>query len=357
MSPYQQLVQRTDTVVRNLPPAAFAFVMATAITALGFSVLDKRAISLALISVAAAGGVVLMIATIWRLVRHADSVMDDVGNASTTFGFFTIVAACDVLGAYASMSGHVVAFTVLAVFGAAVWLLLTYALPARVLLVHGDRSVLNDVNGSWFLWVVGTQSVATSAAIGARHFHPEVMSAVAVGLWGVGIALYMIIATLVTLRMLVRENPPSGLSPVYWIYMGATAISVLAGSRILLLPEDLSVMRATEHFVSGMSFLLWSLGMWWIPLLIVFGIWRHGIRRVPVTYEAALWSIVFPMGMYSVASILYGATRSMEFMVRVGQTGIWVAALVWALATVAMIRAGMRWFRTRAQPPVVTDTD
>ncbi|GAB3266701.1 tellurite resistance/C4-dicarboxylate transporter family protein [Arthrobacter pigmenti] len=349
MSPYPPLVQRTDAAVRNLPPASFAFVMATTITALGFDLLDQRAISLTLFAFGIAGGAILMIATVWRLIRHGDQVMDDVRNATKTFGFFTIVAASDVVGAYASMSGNVVAFTWLAVFGAVVWILLTYALPANVLLTHGDRSVLTDVNGSWFLWVVGTQAVATSAAIAGQHFHPEIMGAVAIGLWGVGIALYMIVATLVTLRMLVRENVPTGLSPTYWIYMGATAISVLAGSRILLLPEELPVMQAAGQFVSGMSFLLWSLGLWWIPLLIIFGIWRHFIRKVPVTYEAALWSIVFPMGMYSVASILYGATRGMEFMIRVGQTGIWIAGLVWVLATGAMILAAMRWYRTPAQ--------
>lgn len=348
MSPYPQLVHRTDAAVRNLPPASFAFVMATAITALGFDVLDQRVISRTLISIAVVGGIVLMIALVWRLIRHGDQVLDDARNAAKTFGFFTIVAACNVVGAYASMSGSVVIFTLLAVFSAGVWLLLTYVLPANVLLTHGDRSVLSDINGSWFLWVVGTQSVATSSAIAARHFHPEIMSAVAIGLWGVGIALYMIIATLVTLRMLVRENVPTGLSPVYWIYMGATAISVLAGSRILLLPERLPVMQAAGQFVSGMSFLLWSLGLWWIPLLVIFGVWRHFMRKVPVTYEAALWSIVFPMGMYSVASILYGATRDLVFMIRVGQTGIWVAALVWLLATVAMIRAALRWYRAPA---------
>lgn len=348
MSTSTRLFQRTDAAVGNLPPSSFAFVMATAITALGFDLLDRRAISLTLISIAVAGGIVLMAATVWRLVRHGRRVMDDARNAATTFGFFTIVAACNVVGAYASMSGNVTAFTWLAIFSAAVWLLLTYILPANVLLTHGDRSVLSDVNGTWFLWVVGTQSVATSSAIAARHFHPEVMSAVSIGLWGVGIALYMIVATLVTLRMLVQENLPTRLSPAYWIFMGATAISVLAGSRILLLPMDLAVMRVAGQFVSGMSFLLWSLGLWWIPLLIVFGIWRHFFRRVPVTYEAALWSIVFPLGMYSVASILYGLTGELEFMIRVGQTGIWVAGVVWVLSMIAMARAGMRWYRTPA---------
>ncbi|GAB3522246.1 tellurite resistance/C4-dicarboxylate transporter family protein [Arthrobacter monumenti] len=338
------LIGRVDAAVAGLPPSAFAFVMASAITALGFDLLDQAAISLTLLVFAVTGGVVLVIATVWRLASHRSNVMSDAGNPAKTFGFFTTVAAANVIGAYLSMSGRFTGFAVLALFSAVLWLLLTYALPSAVVLGHGDKSVMADVSGSWFLWVVGTQSVATSAAIAAGRWHPEIMGSIAIGLWGVGIALYLLVATLVTLRMLVRENVPTGLSPTYWIYMGATAISVLAGSRILLLPADLPIMQATRHFVAGMSYVLWSLGLWWIPLLLIFGLWRHMVRRVPLKYEAALWSIVFPLGMYSVASMLYGATQDIAFMIRIGQTGIWIAGVIWMVSTVVMVRSGLRWF-------------
>ena len=35
--------------------------------------------------------------------------------------------------------------------------------------------------------------------------------------------------------------------------------------------------------------------------LIAAGIWRHLVRRVPLTYTPALWSMVFPLGMYAAA--------------------------------------------------------
>lgn len=336
-------MRRLDGAVAELPPSAFAFVMASAITALGFDLLDRVAISVTLLVFAVIGAATLVVATIWRLASHRSKVMLDAGNPAKTFGFFTIVAAANVIGAYLSMSGLFTGFAALAVFSAVLWLLLTYALPSAVVLGHGDKSVMADVNGSWFLWVVGTQSVATSAAIAGGRWHPEIMGSIAIGLWGVGIALYQLVATLVTLRMLIRENVPTGLSPTYWIYMGATAISVLAGSRILLLPSDLPIMQATRHFVAGLSYVLWALGLWWIPLLIIFGLWRHLARKVPLKYEAALWSIVFPLGMYSVASMLYGATQDIAFMIRLGQAGIWVAGAIWVVSTIAMVRSGLKW--------------
>ncbi len=341
-----------NDAVRTLPPASFAFVMASAITALGFRIIERDVVSLILFYCSMGGAFLLTVATIWRLVRYRANVISDGKNPTKTFGFFTIVAAANVLGAYLSSTEFAAFASALFVFAALVWLIFTYLLPALVLFGHGERSVMEDVNGSWFLWVVGTQSVATAAAISALSFHPELLGSVAVALWGVGIALYLLVATLVTLRMLVSENSPTNLSPTYWIYMGATAISVLAGSRILLLPDDLPIMVTSGAFVSGMSFLLWALGLWWIPLLVIFGIWRHGVRRAPLKYETGLWSIVFPLGMYSVASMFYGVEKDLEFMIGIGHVGIWVAGLVWLLSTIAMLRAGSRWWATHcAHPP------
>ncbi len=344
MSTPATIQARVDSLLRNLPPASFAFVMASGITALGFRIIERDIISLTLLYCGIVGALLLVIATAGRLIRHRANVISDGQNPTKTFGFFTIVAAANVLGAYLSSAGFTGIAVTLFIVAALIWLVLTYLLPASILFGHGERSVMSDINGSWFLWVVGTQSVATACAITAPRFHPELLGSAAVGLWGVGIALYLLVATLVTLRMLINENSPTNLSPTYWIYMGATAISVLAGSRILLLPDELPIMATTGAFVSGMSYLLWALGLWWIPLLIIFGVWRHGVRRVPLKYEAALWSIVFPIGMYSVASMFYGIEKDLSFMTGLGQVGIWIAGVVWLLSTIAMLRTGMRWW-------------
>ena len=143
-----------------------------------------------------------------------------------------------------------------------------------------------EVDGSWFLWVVGTQSLATAAAALDEHANNAALADAAVGLWGIGVMLYVMLATLVTLRLLTTRRDPHKLGPSYWIYMGATAITVLAGSRILAMSPDLPVIHVTVAFVSGFTYVLWAFGMWWIPLLVIFGIWRHAVRHEPVRYES-----------------------------------------------------------------------
>jgi hypothetical protein len=85
------------------------------------------------------------------------------------------------------------------------------------------------------------------------------------------------------------------------LLMGAAAISVLAGARILLSSPSVAIRQAISPFVAGTSFVQWVFGTWWIPSPVAMGIWRHVPRRWPLRYESARWSVVFPLGMYSLA--------------------------------------------------------
>jgi tellurite resistance protein TehA-like permease len=51
-------------------------------------------------------------------------------------------------------------------------------------------------------------------------------------------------------------------------------------------------------FIDGVSLMVWAWGTWWIPLLAMFGVWKHVVRRVPLAYTPMLWGLVFPLAMY-----------------------------------------------------------
>jgi|SRR5580693_5690847 tellurite resistance protein TehA-like permease len=135
---------------------------------------------------------------------------------------------------------------------AAVWLGLTYGVPAS-LLARSRDSVLGDVNGTWLLWVVATQSLSVVAATLVRTWPSRsgLLAPFAVGLWSIGLVLYLLLVSLILQRWLTVPVTPQTLSPPYWILMGATAIIVLAGAHILALPAALAVVRATAGSSRG----------------------------------------------------------------------------------------------------------
>jgi len=330
---------RAAAAVRDLHPAYFAFVMATGIISDGTFLLGPSWLSRALLAAASAGLVVLSAALAARLVFFRSSVTADIQAPDRVFGFFTITAGLDVLGVRLALAGHPLATAILAALAAAVWLVLTYGVPANLLLARARDSVLGGVNGSWLLWVVATESLSIVAAILVPVWPSQssLLAPAAAGLWCVGLLLYLMVVALILLRWLTVPMTPNTLGPPYWILMGATAITVLAGARDLALPADIPVIRATAGFTEGFSFALWAFGTWWIPLLVILGFWRHVRRHWPLTYEPTLWSVVFPLGMYSVATLTFGKAAHLAFMGPLARFMLGVAVAAWALVAAAFL--------------------
>lgn len=335
---------RLRSEVAGLDPACFAFVMATAIVSTGAKALGLSWIAIPLLPIAAAGYLVLFAATLWRLIAYPGRVLADASQETRAFGFFTFVAGGNVLAVGLSGAGFEVAALALMALSAAAWVLLSYGLVARLAVV--DRKPgLGAASGAWLLWVVGTQSVATAATDVASH-HTSAAGDfvfVASGMWAVGVILYLVLIAIIMARLLLVDLAPDQLSHPYWVAMGATAITVLAAARILgLHGVQFPIPSPVE---SGVTFIFWAFGSWWIPLLVALGLWRYLLRRFGLVYQVSLWAIVFPLGMYATASNSFGMVAKIGALVIIARIGIWFAAAAWLLTFVGMLLAARRLFR------------
>jgi tellurite resistance protein TehA-like permease len=338
-------VGRVTPAVRDLHPGYFAFVMATGIVSTGLFVLGPTWLSKVLLAATVAGLVVLTVALAARIVFFRSAVAADLRAPQRVFGFFTITAGLNVLGVRLAAGGHPLIAAILAAVSAVVWLLLTYGVPAILLLTRAQDSSL-PINGSWLMWVVATQSVSLIAAVLVPAFpsQRELLAATAAGLWSVGLGLYVLLVSLILLRLTVPKAP-ANLGPAYWILMGATAITVLAGVRILELSKAIPLVHSTAGFIQGSCFALWAFGTWWIPLLMVVGLWQHYSHHGHLSYEPSFWSAVFPLGMYSVATLLYGRATHIAFMEPIARVMLWISVAAWVLV------AGSFLIRLTGRPP------
>jgi len=333
-------VSRADRelmAVRDLYPGYFALVMATGIVSTALRDVGQPTASAVLLLIGIGCFAVLCGALGWRLIRYGRRVIEDLTAADRAFAFFTIVAASNVLGARLAADGHRAAAIAFAGLGLLVWLGLTYIIPVRLILGPRPQPVLAGVNGTWFIWVVGTQSLAVMAATldQPADGHARVTALAAVLMWSVGVVLYLVVATLVITRLLLLEVRPQDLTPPYWVTMGATAITVLAAAQILAMPPAPAV-TATRQVVAGLGVVLWAFGTWLIPLLVAFGVWRHVLNRVRLGYLPQLWSIVFPLGMYAVASMELGMAAELPIVEGIGRAWTWVAVSAWLMVFLGM---------------------
>lgn len=341
---------RAAAWIATLHPGYFALVMATGIVSIGCRLLGHLLLAEVLLIATVIGFIVLLACYLWRALRFPRRFAGSLMSPASAVGFFTVVAGTNVLATAILAHGLWQLSLVLGLLAFAVWLVLTYGLFSSIVLA-GHHPQLREITGSWLVWVVGTQSVAVLAtALAPRLPWPvgrEVLEAAAVLFWSVGVVLYLILVVIIFLRLFLIETTPAEMGPAYWILMGATAISVRAAAGILDLDVAgaSTVIHAVHDFVAGTAVLLWAFGSWFIPALVVFGLWRYFVRRYPWTYEPMLWSVVFPLGMYAVASVTLGRAIGFEFLEQLAAVWIWLAVAAWAGVTVLLALAFVQGMR------------
>ena len=303
--------------------------MATCIVSRAMQLDGAAALSGILLAAGIAAYLVLAAVYAGRFAVNRAGVCADAADPGRAFGFFTLAAGSDVLAARLAAGGGPAAATVLVVIGGISWLVLSYLLPA----LRAGRG-LRGASGSWFLWPVATQSVAVGLTSLPPPW-PDGLVTVAVACWAVGVIGYLLVAGLVTAARLAFPVRPGELTPGYWVFMGASAISVLAGAQILRLPAS-PLTTATHAVVAGSSVMLWAFGTWLVPLLVIMSAWRHVRHRVPLAYEPGMWSMVFPIGMYGVASRELGAALRVPWLVTLGRDEAWLALAAWVAVSLAM---------------------
>ncbi|WP_227984873.1 tellurite resistance/C4-dicarboxylate transporter family protein [Nocardia spumae] len=313
--------------VANLGPGWFASVMATGIVSRAVGAAGWSWGGTALLVIGLIAYAVLVIATVLRIVYHRDRVVADAVNPATGFTYLAFVAATGVMSAGLARHDQVAAALVLLLVATVAWVVLCYSIPALLMLNHDAPAALTGANGTWFLWVVGTQAVAV-AATALPHPWSQRLAVAALLCWSVGVVLYGIVAAVVLGGLFSVAMTAERLAPTYWIFMGATAISVLAGTQILD-RDTIPLIGTVRPMLEGSVLVLWAFGSWLVPLLLAAGIWRHLVRHFGLAYEPGLWSIVFPVGMYGVGTAELGRVTGEQWMVGFGHAEAWVALAVW----------------------------
>jgi tellurite resistance protein TehA-like permease len=325
--------------IANLFPGYFALVMATGIVAVAAQQQGAELIADVLFVVAAVGFVVLLVLYALRLALHTRRFVDDLTHHATAFAFLTAVAGANVLGSAAGViHGWWTLSWILWGFGLVAWVALVYPALSGVILREPKADLGHGINGTWFLLVVGTQSIAVLGALLLKRSGPhQLLELVCLCAFTLGIVLYLIVMTLVFLRWTFLAVDPADMQPPSWIAMGAVAITCLAGSNLLGTTATAPTLAGVAPFLEGMVVLAWATATFWIPLMLVIGVWRHVVHRVPLVYHPSLWAMVFPLGMYSACTDRMAAVTGFSDVAVVATGAFGVALAAWAVTFVGLV--------------------
>jgi tellurite resistance protein TehA-like permease len=345
-----RFLDRIAQAIATFYPGYFALVMATGIISNALFLENHRSLSAALFAINLGAYPLLWLMTGLRVVMARRALWADLTSPKLVFAFFTTVAATDVLGVGMNLRGWEEAATAMWMFALFLWVVLIY-LSFGVLTFLNTAHGANVVHGGWLIAIVGTESLvilgaAISPSFGAQQ---QIVLVLLHMFWGIGLALYGIFITLFAYRIFFFDVEPEDITPLLWVVMGAAAISTNAGSVLILSHTGISFLESMRPFIDGVTLIMWAWATWWIPLLVLFGIWKHGVRRAPIRYTPTLWSLVFPLGMYALASLRLSLAADFAPLRAISSAMVWVALSAWALTSIGLLRS---LWRGVAQPSV-----
>jgi len=325
-----------------MSPAYFGLVMATGIVSLAANMMDHPTLALALFRLNIVQYGLLCLLYALRAWRYPRRFFGDLVAHPTGPGYFTIVAGTGILASqFMVLRDNVPVGRALWLVAVVLWLTLTYTIFTAFTVKREKPPLDKGINGAWLLTVVATQALSVTSALLATHSGQPArleLNFIALATWLCGGMLYIWMMSLIFYRYTFFRFSPGDLSPPYWINMGAMAISTLAGSLLIVNAPQAPYLDSLLPFLKGFTIFYWATGTWWIPMLLLLGVWRHGYERFPLRYDPLYWGAVFPLGMYAACTWQFDRAMEFGFLSGLSRAFFYIALAAWAAAFTGMLR-------------------
>lgn len=333
---------RFFALVKAMAPANFAMVMSTGILSLALLRLGSPWGARLLHGVNLCLFVALWVLLLLRLLRYPGAVAEDFACHLKGPGFLTIVAGTCIFGTQSVVLAHdAAAGARLFCLAALCWVFILWGVFFAIFTRSPKPSMACGINGTWLLATVSTEAmVILGAALGApAGWNAATVYFCLCALFLVGVILYIFVIVGIFLRFCFTDMPAKSSEPTYWINASAAASTALAGTALMGRAGVAPLLGLLQPYISGITLLAWATASWWVPMLALLGLWRHCVKGYPYTYTPTYWSMVFPLGMYTVCTAAVSDAYGVPALMAVPKGFIFLALGAWCLTLAGLIRS------------------
>ncbi|EIK98370.1 C4-dicarboxylate transporter/malic acid transport protein [Pseudomonas sp. M47T1] len=354
-------LQHPREVIRQFTPNWFAAVMGTGVLALalaqlppGWSVMHGLAKGMWVLAVLLFGLFTLLYAARW--VLFFDEARRIFGHSTVSMFIGTIPMALATL-----INGFVVFALADAGAGALPWLQGLWWLDVALSLACGvgipflmftrQQHSIDQMTAVWLLPVVAAEVAAASGGLLAPHLLAPAaqfgMLITSYVLWAFSVPVAFAILTILMLRMALHKLPHESMAASSWLALGPIGTGALG---MLVLGGDAPGIFAAAGVLPGVgtmidglglvsAVILWGMGLWWMLLAMLITV-RY--LRSGMPFNLGWWGFIFPLGVYTLATLRLGSVLHLSFFTWCGQGLVACLAMLWALVMTRTVRGAWR---------------
>lgn len=321
----------------------FSAVMATTMTAFACQLYGYNKISQYFFIAGLVIFLSVIVFMIARMVLFYKDTLHEILNPEKTLYFYTIAGTVNLAGVCLSKIFHL--YTTAHIFWYAatgLWMTISFTSFSVLFLYQKaeDRKIEDVLHGGWLFAVLGTQSTAFLGTLVAEHAtrHTIFIQLFSFALWSIGACLYLIFVSIIFLRLFFsRFSDITTISP-YWMNIGAAAATALAGASLY---QHIQIAGGPFSdllpFLKGFSLFFWSVGLWWLPLLLILAIVKRINDTEGVMFTVGYWEIALTPGLYANGTFLLAGLFEGHYLPMLSKCFSVAAVALWCFASLFTI--------------------
>lgn len=315
--------------MKKADPINFAYVMGTGGISILFSLTGWNTLSLIFFYLCVLSYVGLVAISCMRLIFFKRRFLKETFNVLEMFDYLMFASASNTLAIRFSLSGYEGIGFVLMCIGSIAAVVFIYLIFG--LLFFQEKIPLQWVSPFWLLIAISLNSIGLSITTlwqDGSLTNPSFLTA-AFCFWSCGVLSYLLLMSLNLYRFFFLPFDGKDISSAYWTCMGAAAIAALDGGRLALIANPPLFLEMVQPFIEGTVFLLWAWATAWIPILCMMEFFKYGYYKTGFRYHPALWSMIFPLSMYTLATHHFATKYSFAFLASTVPFWMWATLVCW----------------------------
>ncbi|WP_455924415.1 TDT family transporter [Pseudomonas putida] len=210
---------------------------------------------------------------------------------------------------------------------------------------------IDQMTAVWLLPVVAAEVAAASGGLLAPHLLDPAaqfgMLITSFVLWAFSVPVAFAILTILMLRMALHKLPHESMAASSWLALGPIGTGALG---MLLLGSDApaiftaaGVLPGVGTMIDGLgvvsAVILWGMGLWWMLLAVLITV-RY--LRSGMPFNLGWWAFIFPLGVYTLATLRLGNVLHLAFFTLCGQGLVACLGMLWAVVMTRTLRGAWR---------------